>query len=205
MSFGADIKEMLWDIGTPFTILRDSGNISGEYINLEVNSQATKPFIREFFMQGLLSYDTACVGGDVIELSDTRRFLIVNRTPEQFEGQTYDYNSVLYKCNVSGELLRQSSTPTFDDDYEEHLPFTSVKTVAYGLLTEEMYGNYLEQDEGAGQLLNRALVLYLPSSYGIQPLDRYVTGGTNLKVEEVDYNKYDGVDVAHLEIDTRED
>ena len=58
MSIGLDIKEVLSEVGNTITIVRTAGNVTGEYTMYKPNAQVTKPFIREFFLEGWLSYDT---------------------------------------------------------------------------------------------------------------------------------------------------
>jgi len=59
MTIGPDIKEAIVEVGTRFVIERDSGDITGEYLNFKSNAQVTKPFIREFFLEAEFCYDTA--------------------------------------------------------------------------------------------------------------------------------------------------
>ena len=207
MSFGPDITELLAELGVAYTILRGGGNVTGEYLIYKVNRQVTKPFIREYFFEATIAHDSDVTHGDVIQFDDDGTlFLISSNTPRRFEGLKFDHQAVLYKCNVSGELVRFSGEQDFDDtSYRETGEFESIKDPCYGLLVEEMYGNYLDQDSPAGQVENRALVLYLPSNVGIQPLDRYtiISGEESYKVEEVDRYTFQGIHVAHLEKDER--
>jgi hypothetical protein len=204
MSFGPDIEELLDDIGTPFTIIRNSGNITGEKLLYVVNRQVTKPFIREFFIEATVSYNTDMVGGDVISFSDNRVFLVANCTPRHFEGSAFDKQAVLYKCNVSGELQRFSGEG-WDSDYQTRQVFTVVDSQVYGLITEELYGNKVEEDAPVGQMQETSLFFYVPANSGIRPLDRYIpySGEQAYIVEDIDKHMYDGVWVAHLERDMR--
>jgi hypothetical protein len=51
MGVGADIKEVLADVGTSILIIRSNRNISGEYIKYQLNAQVTKPFIRDMIVR----------------------------------------------------------------------------------------------------------------------------------------------------------
>lgn len=205
MSFGPDIKELLHDIGTGFTIVRATGNITGEKLLYKTNNQVTKPFIREFFLEASLSYDTAVLVGDLIKFSDNRYFFVANKTSRQFENATFDEQTVLYKCNVSGEVQRQSGEG-WNADYQEQSSWVTVSTNEYGLITEELQGNFLEEDDPAGRVLARALMLYVSINADLQPNDRYiaVSGETPFIVGEIDTYRFGGLKVAHLNIDTRE-
>ena len=39
MTIGPDIKEAIVEVGTKFTIVRDSGNVTGEYLTSASNAQ----------------------------------------------------------------------------------------------------------------------------------------------------------------------
>lgn len=203
MSIGLDIKQVLIEIGTSFTIKRTTGDVAGGYLDYEMNRQVTKPFIREFFLEATLSYDTAVIPGDIIELSDGRRYLVMNLSPENFENESIVNESVLYMANVSGELLRASGE-TFDVNYRRGTTWESVSTDCYALLTNRLFGTDLQQDEELGQIGIESQILYIPSSVGVQSLDRYSPrSGEYYKVEQVVERYFPAVDVCYLAEDTR--
>ena len=204
MSFGPDIEELLDDIGTSYTIIRDSGNITGEKLLAKVHRQVTKPFIREFFTEATLSYNSVTVGGDIIRFDDGTNHLIVNNSKRNFENTAFDRQAVLYKCNVSGQLQRLSGT-AWDNDYQTNQEFATVNSQVYGLLTEELYGNVVDEDNPVGQVSEFSLSFFVPASIDIQELDRYipVSGEQAYKIEDIDKRIFNGVWVAHCEKDTR--
>ena len=207
MGIGDDIKTTLSEVGNTFTIIKENGNVSGEYLDYELNRQVTKPFIREFFIEATLSYDTEAVAGDVIEIDTlSKQYLLMNKTPEMFENAINTQECVLYKCNVSGELLRFSGEGwRTGSTYQHYQQWDNQKSTAYGLLTEKLFGSDLTQDDELGQLGIEAHELYLPSSYGAKALDRYeYVSGEFLKIEIVEKRKFDNVDVCHIAEDTRE-
>ena len=102
------VKRTIESVGTALTILRDGGDVTGEYCDVEPNSQVTKPFVREFFLEASLVFDTEVVPGDVVQFDDGRKLLVMNSTPAQFRNEVITNEAVLYKCNVSGELWRSS-------------------------------------------------------------------------------------------------
>lgn len=206
MGIGQDIKGALVDVGSSYTILRDSGNISGEYLDFEINKQVTKPFIREFFLEVTLPHDTSAIAGDVIQFdTDQRRFLLMNKTPEEFEDEVAVYETVLYKCNVSGELLRYSGENWDRQTYRPDSIWETIKSDCSALLTENLFGTGLVLDEEIGQLGLELDSLYIPTSIGTKLLDRYSSAsGEYYKIISVESRKFDGVDVCKLEEDTRE-
>lgn len=201
---GLDIKDVLGEIGTSFTNLRpNSGELGVEYLDYEMNRQVTKPFIREYFLEISLPYDTQVIGGDVIELSDSRQYLVMNVTSENLFNEMIGKEGILYKINVSGELKRPSGE-IWDSSYRRVTTWQTIKLPCYGLLTEKIFGSDLITDEELGQIGVEAMTLYLPSEVGALPLDRYIfASGEYVKLEVIEHRKFDGVDVCHIAEDTR--
>lgn len=202
MPFGASIKRAIKYIGAEFTVVRTS--ISGEYAAISLNAQATKPFIREFFLEAELAYDTGSIAGDIIRFNLTdERGIIMNRTPEVFEGEVAKYNAVIYKCNVSGELTRPLEGAR-DNQLAIPTSFPSVQSDVYALMTEALYGHDLETDEELGALGLSEHELYIPASVGAQILDRFEpASGEYYMLATKKKRKYENVDVFSLEVDTR--
>ena len=206
MSEGPEIKELFEDIGTPFEILRDEGNISGEYLLYKTNAQVTKPFIREFFLETMLPYDSQVAGGDVLKVDDgtNRSFIVMNKTPENMEGEAFVNNVVLYKCNVSGELQRPSGEAPDPHTYRTLTQWETVKEECHGLLTAQLYGTDVKDEEDIGRINLEALYFYVPTKFGVMTNDRYSpVSGEYYKVDEIKRREFDGVDVCHLSEDTR--
>jgi len=204
MSIGLDAKGVYAEVGVSFTIIRDSGNVTGGYLVFEPNSQVTKPFIQEFFLEANMSYDTAVVVGDIIQFNTTLdRYIVMNRTPILFEDEIYKYSSVLYKTNVSVDVLR----PSEDRDTHSYLyetTWTMVKGSVDALLTTPLYGNSLESDEQLGLIGVELNEFYIPSSIGVVQLDRIrVAPSEYYRVETVKKRRYSAVDVMELSEDTR--
>ena len=206
MTIGPDIKEILSEIGTSFTIKKDSGDVSGEYLDFVLNTQATKPFIREFFLETMFSYDTQVDAGDLIELIvPEEHYLVANLTVDLFENSLIKKDGVVYKCNVSGELFRPSGEADWPDStYQKVLHWNTVKDPCYGLLTSPMQGAELNIDSPVGYLNLEKQELYLPSSIGVQEEDRYQpVSGEYYMVTAVKKRRYPNMDLALLSEDTR--
>jgi len=203
MSISLDIKLVLQEIGTSFNVKRDSGDVSGGYLDYEMNRQVTKPFIREFFIEATFQHDSVAANGDVIEFSDGRRYLVMNDSPENFENELISRETVLYMCNVSGELLRASGE-VWDTNYRRGTSWEAVHSSCYAVLTSRLFGTDLQQDEELAQIGIESQVLYLPSSLGARSLDRYQpASGEYYKVEQVIHRYFPAVDVCYLAEDTR--
>lgn len=205
MSIGSKLKTKVFEkLGTAFTIIRDSGDVTGEYLRYEINKQVTKPFIRAFFLEAQLAYDTSVVTGDVVQFGDGRIFLVMNKTADHFKNASIKHESVLYKCNVSGELQRPSGESWDTQTYHKEQQWETIKSNCYALETEALFGHDLDSDIEVGMLGLKEDELYIPSSVGIQVNDRYQpASGEYYKVEVVKRRRFDGVDVCELGEDHR--
>ena len=205
-SIGADIKSTLVEVGAEYTIIRDAGNISGEYCDYDLTSQATKPLTIEAFRRAMVSYDSDTVTGDVIEFGATsERYMVMNKLPEIFENDVIQYESIFYLCNVSsGELLRPSGEVWPTDTYHKETQWEEIKTNCDAMQVAALYGNSLEEEEEMALLGMRKDELYIPHSVGIQALDRFQTAsGEYYQVSTVESRRFPGVDVAVLTEDHR--
>lgn len=205
MSIGEDIKEVLEEIGSPFETLRDETLLSGEFLRYFENKQVTKPFIREFFLEAELAYDTQTIPGDVLSIpTHESKYIVMNKTPVELEGSVYKYSAVLHKSNVSGEILRPSGEADWPDaTYHKEIAWQSIKTSAYALLTEALFGNEVEE-VAYGNLSMHSNELYIPSKYGIKVQDRYVAvSGEHYEVTSVRRRRYPSVDVCTVREDVR--
>jgi hypothetical protein len=205
MSIGPDIKEVFQEVGVQFTILRDSGDVDGGYLHYHINRQVTKPFIREFFLEAFFPYDTSAVPGDVVKFNQADDvYMVMNKTPQFFEDSVIQNHAVLYKCNVSGELLRVSGE-AWDENYQmSGYAWETIKSPCYALQTEALYGHDLETDAEIGLLGLENHELYVPKTYGARVLDRYrPVSGEVYRVETMKTRRYQAVDVLEVGEDTR--
>lgn len=210
MSIGFDIKDVYVEVGTAYSASRVGPGVSGEletgYLDFELNRQVTKPFIREYFIEASLPYDTISAVGDVIEFTgDGRKFLLMNLTPDLFENEVFEYQGVLYKCNVIAGKLERSSGEDWDSNYKKRHNWHTIDDSIPALVTESLFGHSLETDVELGMIGLERFELYIPSSYGIKPLDRFTpVSGEWYMITTVKSRRYTGVDVAELETDTRD-
>ncbi len=203
MSVGIDVKQAYIEVGTAASLIDPSGTT--EYIDYEANSQVTKPFIQEFFLEAYLPYDTAQIVGGIVRLDAMGNdYMIMGKTPILFENAPYEIQSVYYKCNVSGELFRPSGEIRDPDTYEYQEIFGLVTGERYALMTEPLFGTGIEIEDELGVMGIERNELYIPSSYGIRELDRYQPfSGEYYKVERVLERRFSGVDVCELTEDNR--
>lgn len=203
MTIGPDIDEAIEEVGTAFTVIRDSGNVTGEYLFFKPNQQVTKPFIREFFLEAWLVYNTSAVAGDIIEFNKTaNKYIIMNLTPYLFENEIIKYDGVLYKTNVTATILRMSQFR--NAQYHMETRWSVVKADTDLLLTTALFGHDLDSDEQIAMLGIERHEMYAPSSIGIKVHDRIKLSATEyFRVENVKKRRYQNVDVFDIGEDTR--
>ena len=207
MTIGPDIAEALEEVGLAFTILRDTGNVEGEYLDITPPTQVGRPFMREFFSEIMLSYETVVISGDVIELDTSgEHFLLMNKTPDMFENEVIKYDGILYKANVSGELFRPSGQADWSSStYHKTEIFNSIKSNCYATLVPSTGGGQIDTEEAIGLISIEKQELYIPSSIGVKLLDRYQSrSGEYYRVESVIKRRYPNIDLAILGEDTRQ-
>jgi len=203
MTVGVDVKDAYEETATKASLILPSGE--AEYVDFEPNSQVTKPFIQEFFLEASLPYDTAQVVGGIVSLDVVgHKYIVMNKMPNIFENEVYEIQSVYYKCNVSGELFRPSGETRDPLTYEYRETFNLVAENAYALQTEPLFGSDTQIEDELGVMGIEKDELYIPSSYNTQELDRYQpVSGEYYMVKKVLRRRFSGVDVCELIEDNR--
>jgi hypothetical protein len=206
MTIGPDIKEAITEVGVSFTVIRDSGNVDGGYLIFKPNAQVTKPFIREFFLEAQMAYDTPTVNGDIIEFNTTsNRYMVMNFTPKLFEDTIISYDTVLYKTNVQVNVLRPSDIRD-PQTYLMRTVWTAIQENRDLLLTTPLFGQDMETDQMLGNLAISNHEIWAPSALGIQLLDRIKVLGQSdeyYRVEAVRKRRFESIDVVKVGEDVR--
>ncbi len=208
MTIGPDIKEAIVEVGISYTIIRDAGNIEDNWMTVKQNEQVTKPFIREYFLEAQLTYDTGTLAGDIIQFDTTGdRYIVMHFTPTLFENTVIRYESVLYKTNVKVSILRPG---------ERRNPNTLVMETYWDviaedadlLLTTPLFGQDLETELQLGQIGIETHEIWCPSRYDFQLLDRVrvtagVGSGDYWRAESLRKYRFPECDVVKVREDTR--
>jgi len=208
MTIGPDIKEAIVEVGLAYTIIRDSGNVAGNFLTAKPNEQVTKPFIREFFLEAQITYDSPMVAGDIVEFDTTGdRYIAMHFTPTLFENTIIRYESVLYKTNVKVSILRPGERRNPNSLVMETY-WDIIKQDVDLLLTTPLFGQDLETAEELGLLGIETHDIWCPSSYGIQHLDRIrITSGVGVgaywRAEAVRKYRFEACDVVKVGEDVR--
>ena len=128
---GPDIKDVLQELGTPFTIVKlDGSEITGEYLDYEMYYEQSTEFIRQFAYSGDFQYDSVVVGGDLIQF-DSKTFLMMNVKKTLFENAAVDYSNFFILCNSLGRISKAVETRNVD---------TKKKSVVWTTVVDNVYG-----------------------------------------------------------------
>ena len=205
---GVDIGEVYDELGAIVSIVNRVPVVTGQRVLYDVNAQATKPFIREYHLDGSLPYETLITPQDVIHIIETDKYyMIMNKTPELFENSVVEWNVVLYLCNlpITAHILR----PVEIRDPETYKIVNGWQILneapIYGLASDRFFGADIDQETPkVGQFQMWKIDLYLPKFYAIKPLDRIFMSETEYyKVEAIESHHYPGVNMTLLVEDTR--
>jgi hypothetical protein len=128
----------------------------------------------------------------------------MNRTAQMFEDAIIKWDVVLYKCNVTIDVLRPVESDDWDSDYRKLTSWSYIKEQKYALITTPLYGHDLATDEELGYLGLEVHEMYAPTSLGVETLDRIkLTSLEYFRVETIKPRRYEGVNVYEIGEDSR--
>ena len=205
MSIQIDISDVLAEVGVEFSIIRlGTGSVyDDEYLTYTPNTQVTKPFVREHFLEVSFKSDTSVLGGDILTFTVSGdSYLVMNNTPDFFEDEIIRYLAVLYKTNVTIAIQRAQNTTV---GYNTTFGFTTQSSGVKALLYAPLFGNTGEVDDDIGSYSKDRQELYLPVGYSTKENDRILVSGTteSYKVETVILRRFPNIAVVRLGEDTR--
>lgn len=203
MSVGSDLKKAFQKVGTAFTIKRNSGNFSGEYLIYDIPTSNRNAFDREVTLDATLAYDTIVIEGDILELSDSRRCLVVHKTPDMFQNAAAVQEATLYKCNITNGIIMRESGERNLQTYASEPSWQTIKSGESAVLVE-VSGNQLSDQDEPGLFSVSKLELYLPSGEDLRVMDRFQAfSGEYYKVDVLKKHIYPNILLAELSADTR--
>jgi hypothetical protein len=204
VSVGSDLKKAFQKVGVSYKVLRNSGTFSGEYLIYDIPATARSPFDREVVLDASLASDTIVVEGDVLELSNGKRVLVANKTPDIFQDATVIFETTLFKCNItSGELTRSSGEVWGSQEYHKEQIWESIK-IGVNAVVIEVAGNQLSNQNESGLLNVSRLEMYIPSGEDVRVLDRFeARSGEYYRVDLIKKSLYPAISVVTLSEDTR--
>ena len=201
---GSDIKDVLQELATPFTIFKLDGSvINGEYLDYEMYYEQSTEFIRQFAYSGDFQYDSTVQGGDLISF-DNKYFLMMNVKKTMFENEAVDYSNFFIECNSIGRI----SYPVETRDIN-----TKKKTIVWTTLFDTIHATMTpnaSKDEEIGStrnLLDR-FTLFIQGYSGVLPGYRYYPNINDLTeyyhISSIDKYRFSGLLSIKLIEDSRE-
>lgn len=155
------------------------------------------PGIRDSSWEGLVLPDSNLVSGEIFSVG-TDKYLVQSANLDVASGAI-----AFFAAKVNSTLTPLRRTEELDDEY--NLVVTWKWTPAS--TTIDAFGQvvtYALRQYDPGLLESSRYIFYLPSSYGVEVLDRLVLNGENLMVNAIDPLMLEGVVRVQAGIDTRE-
>lgn len=155
------------------------------------------PGIRDSSWEGLALADSALTGGEIFSVG-TDKYLVQSANLDVASGAI-----AFFAAKVNSTLTPLRRTEELDDEY--NLVVTWKWTPAS--TTIDAFGQvvtYALRQYDPGLLESSRYIFYLPSSYGVEVLDRLVLNGENLMVNAIDPLMLEGVVRVQAGTDTRE-
>jgi len=206
MSIGPEIKEVYQEVGLSYHLYTQDERKTEEpeYLVAKTNAQVTKPFVREFFLEAQVAYDSLIRPGMYLQvIVPNDYYMVMNATPVLFEDQVIRYDIVLYKTNVLITIYEQEQAVD-PNNYKKESIWNPLYTDVRALASEPLFGNLLLLEDDIGTLELKRDQLYIPAAYSLKSDDRIeLSTGERFWVTTVLPRRYPAVDLANLQKDTR--
>lgn len=167
-------------------------------MSLKRSTKAVRdPGIRDSSWEGLALADSALTSGEIFSVG-TDKYLVQSANLDVASGAI-----AFFAAKVNSTLTPLRRTEELDDEY--NLVVTWKWTPAS--TTIDAFGQvvtYALRQYDPGLLESSRYIFYLPSSYGVQVLDRLVLDGENFMVNAIDPLMLEGVVRVQAGTDTRE-
>lgn len=201
---GPDIKDVLQELGTPFTIIKLDGRvITGEYLDYEMYYEQSTEFIRQYAYSGDFQYDSEVTGGDLIQF-DNKTFLMMNVKKTLFENEAVDYSNFFIQCNSLGRISKAVKTRD---------PVTKRNAIVWETVFDNVYGSMVTnapntESLGMSDTINDKFTLFTQGYSGVISGFRYYPDLEDLTeyyhILTIDKYRFDGMLNMRLIEDSRE-
>lgn len=167
-------------------------------MSLKRSTKAVRdPGIRDSSWEGLVLPDSELTGGEIFSV-DTDRYLVQSANVDTSSGAI-----AFFAVKVNAIVTPLRRTEELDDDLNLVVAW---KWTPEGT-TIDAFGQvvtYALRQFDPGLLESSRYIIYLPSSFGVQVLDRLVLNGENYMVNAIDPLMLEGVVRIQAGTDTRE-
>ena len=165
------------------------------HVSMKRSSKSViNPGIRESMWEGLILGTSSLVSGELLNVG-VDRYLVMSVTSDASSGELAWYGA---KTNVELHHYRYVESTDASNNIVQAWSPLAVSVAAYGqIVTTEL------RQFDPGLLDSSKYVFWIPSSLGLQELDRLVMGENNYQVDAVDDVMLDGVDRVQAGSDVR--
>lgn len=201
MSIGPDLEEVFDDLGTRLTIERFGEDPIEEKVDLEINNQASSPFLSQFMLSCTFSYNTQAQPGEVLSDDQGTRYIIASFNPARFENAIIAYEAIIYRCNVYG-VLKERDESRSGVHYQANWPV--VQDDIYALLTGLPEDRTLSSEK-YGEFSSFELNLHLSGNIDVQTGQRFeLSNGDKLEILGVEPRRLNNLSICIVRKDSRE-
>lgn len=207
VGIGVDIAEVINELGTSITFPERDPAIPNEKIDYESNSQMTKPFTAEHFLNSTFVYNSAVEPGDLVKILATQiPYRVMNVFNEVFEDAITHKQCILYKCNEVVSIFSQEEVRN-PVDYSIDAQWVRHTHDLVTLIADKLYSSRL--DDYTVRFIEieiKGRVMYVPNHVRVLPKDRVLSkDGTKYAVTITEDHTFPGMNLVYLEEDTRHD
>lgn len=206
MGIGPDIAQVLNELGSEVRIIKHDGSDPViEYIDYEVSTQASSPFLTQFMLDCTLIYNTQARPGDIVQMVDDGEYFILaaaNKT--RFEQSVVTMEGILYRCNLLGSIKERVETRD-PNTLELSVSWQDVISDEPVLLTG-MIDNYEITKEDYGMFTEENLNLHISGSVNVKRGMRFQVKDSDevYQIHAVEKRRLNNVSICRVSTDTRE-
>ena len=204
---GLDIAGVINELGTTVIFPERVPAIPNEKIDYESNSQMTKPFTAEHFLNTTFVFNSAVEPGDLVVIKATQiPYRVMNVFSEIFEDEIIHKQCILYKCNELVSIFSQEETenPVTLETEARWARHTKDLTT---LIADKLYASRIDDyTVRFTEIEIKGRIMYVPKHIRVFSKDRVLTkDGTRYGVTITEDHTFPGMNLVYLEEDTRHD
>jgi len=205
MPVSENIERVLQKIGTEVRIIKhDDSDPTLEYIDYEINPNDTAPFYGQHMIESTFGYNTNADPGDLVEfVDDGSKYLIVSSNKTRFKNKLVTIESVLYKCNITGDIKRKQTTGR-DDNYNLIEEWNTIASGESALFVGDINDRSVDSQDYA-EIYTMNPNLFISGDVDVQSDDRFeVSADEKYQIKSIEPRRLENVKICRVEKDNRE-
>lgn len=205
MSVSENIERVFQKIGTEVRVIKHNNSDSTlEYIDYETKMSNSTPFQDQFMIECTFGVNTNALPGDLIEFTDDgSKFIMVSESKSRFQNKVVTIESVLYKCNVSGDIKRKELSGR-NENYELVESWNTIVSGEAGLFVGDINDRSVESQEHSEVYITEPN-LFLSGDVDVQSDDRFeISADEKYQIKSVEPRRLDNIKICRVQKDNRE-